>query len=178
LLRGSNSKDKHRHKCTALSQIYESGAPDSILFKLNPSPGRIFGINQTLPEIPRKTIMFELNNIELYNKALGINQSLEKVAKDLPRNTYFLANLLKKAAGAIPAEIAEANTQERSDERKNYFWAAWNAIQDCSGWIEIAARQGYIPEEKRNYFRVSLNDLSHMLQDLIRESKPTDVSLN
>jgi four helix bundle protein len=122
--------------------------------------------------------MFELNNIELYNKALGLNESLEKVAMDLPRNTYFLANLLKKSAGAIPLDIAEASTQESLDERKNSFWAACNAIRECSGWIEVAARQGYIDESKRNAFRVSLDDLSGMLQDLIRNSKVPEISQN
>ena len=122
--------------------------------------------------------MFQLKNIELYNEALGLNESLEKVANDLPRNTYFLANLLKKAAGSIPSDIAEGQAQKGYLEKKNYFWAAWNSIREASNWIEVAARQGFIDEETRNGFRSKLHDLSGQVQNLIRNSSSVEVSKN
>lgn len=122
--------------------------------------------------------MYLFENLDVYKLSVQFAALIEAQTKTFPKATTFLVDKMSMASNAIHQNLADAHSHWKSEQKKDFYWNARTAIQECSGLIEIASKRGLIGLEIRDQFRVQLNDLERMVQALIRgyEDKLEEVS--
>ncbi len=118
--------------------------------------------------------MYLFENLDIYNKAVGIAAVVEMATQDFPKSTDHFGRRINHSAFLIHRYVAEGHSRFKEEERKDFFWRARTAIQECSGLLEIAANQGLIDLTNRIAFRIKLDTLSTLIQGLIRGSEAED----
>jgi len=115
--------------------------------------------------------MYVFENLNLYNTSIAFAVTLENAADGFPPSIDYFADRLKQAARTIPAQIAEAHGHWKEEERREFFWKAREATQECAGLIEIAVRQNLINEKFRINVRLKLDTLQKMVQEALRSTE-------
>jgi four helix bundle protein len=112
--------------------------------------------------------MYIFENLDLYKKAIGFAAVVEFATESFPPSTDYFTDRLNKSATSIPYHVAEAHGHWKDEERRGFFWKAREATQECSGLLDIAARQGLISEGIKISFRNKLDQLQNHILDAIR----------
>ncbi len=115
--------------------------------------------------------MYVFEDLNLYSTAAGFAAVVELAAESFPRSTNYFTDRLNKAAASISTHVAEAHGHWKDEERRDFYWKAREATQECSGLLDVAARQGLISEGLKISFRTKLDNLHKLILDAIRNAE-------
>jgi four helix bundle protein len=118
--------------------------------------------------------MYVFETLDIYNKAVGFASVVELAGESFPASTDYFTDRLNRAAIAIRFNVAEAHGHWKDQERIGFFWKAREATNECSGLLDIAARQGLIGEGLKLSFRKRLDSLQKLILEAIRAAEKKD----
>lgn len=118
--------------------------------------------------------MYVFENLDIYNKAVGLAANIELTGESFPASTDYFTDRLNRAAIAIRMNVAEAHGHFKDEQRIQYYWKAREATHECSGLLDIAARQGLISEGLKLAFRTRLDSLQKLILEAIRKAEKKD----
>lgn len=115
--------------------------------------------------------MYVFENLDIYKNAVKLAAIVEYAAESFPASTEYFGDRLLKQVMTIPSHIAEAHGHWKDEERREFYWKAREATQECSGLTDIAARQGLIDDHLKQVIHLRLDGLQRMIQDVIRKTE-------
>ena len=93
--------------------------------------------------------MAEFRTVTAWQKAMDLVDSIYGITSTFPKSeTYCLAAQMKKAAAAIPSDIAEAKGRYTVPDQRHLYREARGSAQELETQIEIAMRQNFITQER------------------------------
>ena len=96
--------------------------------------------------------MSEIKNfrdLRVWQAGMDLVERVYKLTKAFPREeTYALATQTQRAAVSVPSNIAEGHTREHSKEYAHHLSMSQASLAEVETQIEIAARLGYVPNDK------------------------------
>ncbi len=113
--------------------------------------------------------MYVFADLNIYSKALKFAAVVELAAESFPPSTHYFTDRLNKSAESIPTNIAEAHGRWQDDQCGDFYWKAREATQECSGLLDIAARQGLISEGLKLSLRSKLDVLHKLILEAVRK---------
>lgn len=115
--------------------------------------------------------MYVFENLKIYQDAVKAAAAIEFAASGFPPSTEYFSDRLNRVAASIPSAIAEAHGHWKDEERREFFWKAREATQECSGLLDVAVRQGLLDERQRLYVRGCLDSVQRMIQEVLRTTE-------
>jgi four helix bundle protein len=109
--------------------------------------------------------MFE--NLDVYQKAVNLAETIITLTEDFPKGYYFLSDQLNRAALSVSTNLAEGNGRFTKNDRKHFFIIARGSVQECIPLVEIVKRKKLIHEAKYVELRNQLEIIAKMLSGLI-----------
>jgi four helix bundle protein len=110
---------------------------------------------------------FMFENLQVYQKAVDLADTIASHAETYPRGYYFLVDQLNRAALSIATNIAEGNGRFTKPDRKNFFTIARGSAQECVPLLEISKRRGFINDTQHAKLKSELEEIARMLSGLI-----------
>jgi four helix bundle protein len=97
----------------------------------------------------RAKVIRSYGDLEVYQRAMALVPQVHRLALDLPDfEKYNLADQMRRASKAIPANIAEGYGKKRSArEFKAYLTTALGSTNEMLVHLEIAAKLEYVPQQ-------------------------------
>ena len=87
------------------------------------------------------------------------------------KETYGLANQIRRAAVSIPSNIAEGAARQTKREFMNFLHIAQGSLSELDTQVELANRLEYLSDKTRNNLDEQMERIDKMLTGLIRHLK-------
>ena len=87
-----------------------------------------------------KTRIRDYRDLIVWQKAMDLAVASEKVCAQLPGRANHLASQMRRAAGSIPANIAEGNGRFSRPEYLRHLSIANGSVRELETHLELAAR--------------------------------------
>jgi len=114
--------------------------------------------------------MFKFENLKVWQKAIGLVEFIIKITEKIPQKDQFsLAEQLRRAALAIPTNIAEGSGRKSIKEASYFYNIAKGSVYEVISLIIITKRRGYCSEEKFNKVYELSDEIARMLSGLMRK---------
>ena len=95
-----------------------------------------------------------------------------EATRDFPKEElYGLTAQIRRAAGSIPANIAEGCGRGSNAELGRFLQIAIGSTLELEYQLLLAKELGYLAEERDVQFRAKLHELKSMLSTLLRKVK-------
>jgi four helix bundle protein len=108
-------------------------------------------------------------DLEVWQRRIVLVERVYQVTEEFPeREQYELTSQLRRAAVAIPSNIAEGWGYSSRDEYVYYLEQARSSLLEVETQIIIAERLSYIAEDTRNKLLQKTTAESKMLLSLMR----------
>jgi four helix bundle protein len=111
---------------------------------------------------------FLFEKLEVYQKAVSLDDQIAGLTQEFPRGYGFLADQLNRAALSIATNLAEGNGRFTKPDRKNFFTIARGSVQECVPLLEISKRRGLLDEVLQTALRLELETIAKMISGLIQ----------
>jgi four helix bundle protein len=115
-------------------------------------------------------------DLKTWQKAMDLAVESYRLTARMPRREiYGLSSQITRAAGSVPANIAEGNGRFSRGEYINQLSVAHGSLMELETHVELAARLEYLTEAARDAFFTRSGEVSAMLLALrngLRGSAP------
>ena len=93
-----------------------------------------------------------------------------KVTKAFPRDEiYGLTSQMRRAAVAIPSNVAEGFSRYHNREYRQFLFIALGSCAELETQVEVAYELGYFDESSQQNLLENLDHESRMLRNLIKK---------
>lgn len=107
-------------------------------------------------------------DLMVWNMAMELVPAIYEVARKLPRvEIYALGDQLRRAAVAVPANIAEGQARHHTREFIQFLGIAKGSLAETETLLIVAYRLNYITDEQLGYLETQIANLRRPLQGLI-----------
>ena len=111
-------------------------------------------------------------DLKVWRMAIDFVTQLYKVTEAFPKSEmYGLTSQLRRAAVSIPSNIAEGATRNHTKEFIQYLYISLASASEVDTQLIISYNLNYINEQELNTLSNELNEISKMLQGLIKSVK-------
>jgi four helix bundle protein len=112
--------------------------------------------------------MSDFRNLIAWKKAMDLVDAIYAVTSKFPGSElYGLASQMKKAANAIPSDIAEAKGRYTIPDQRHLYREARGSAQELETQIEIAMRQKFVPQERGAMLIAQTQEVCRLINGLI-----------
>lgn len=94
----------------------------------------------------KKTYIKNVRDLKAYRDALLFCKVMYEIAKRLPSDEYYLADLMKRSSCSVVANLAEGNTNYYYKREYNFFNTSLSQIAVLRSNLDLIRMQGYISE--------------------------------
>ena len=110
-----------------------------------------------------------------WQKATDLVIEIYARTEPFPKSEIFgLTNQMRRASVSIPSNIAEGQGRSSKKDFIHFLHIARGSLQELETQIIIAFRLEFLPENSRAFLLSLTNELSKILNGLIRALSPTD----
>jgi four helix bundle protein len=113
-------------------------------------------------------VPFAFEKLIVYQKSIGLADSICVATAAFPRAYLFLAYQLNRAALSIAANLAEGNGRYTAADRRHFFTIARGSVQECVPLLELARRRNLLTTEAHGQMVAELEEISRMVAGLVR----------
>jgi four helix bundle protein len=107
-------------------------------------------------------------DLEVWQKAMQLVEDVYKATQAFPREEQFaLTNQMRRAAVAVPSNIAEGHGRTGPKEYLHFLSIAHGSVMELETQVLIAQRLGYLEPEKSDCMLQGAGSVSMMLRALI-----------
>ena len=116
--------------------------------------------------------MHNLNELQVYKKALLYTKDVRKITKQFPKDEIFgLNSQFKRAADSIVLNIAEGAGNSSNKEFVHFLDYSIRSSFECKGCIDIALENKFINQTDYQMMLAETNELIAMLYGLQKHLK-------
>ena len=120
----------------------------------------------------KKTIN-SFRDLEVWQLGMDIAEKLYHVTKKFPNSERFsLTDQMRRAAIAIPSNIAEGQARHHLKEYMQFLYIALSSGAELDTQLELSYRFGYINQGEFKELHEQINILGRKLRRLIQNLKP------
>lgn len=113
--------------------------------------------------------MSDYEELKVYQKALIFVDRIYELTKDYPKEElYGIVSQLRRAAVSIVCNIAEGSGRYHDKEYIQFLRIARASVFECMALIEISQRRGYLAKDRADSLEKSGEEISKMLNALIK----------
>ena len=117
-----------------------------------------------------------LNRLQVYQRAQELAVFVyQHVLPEMPsEEKYGLTSQIRRVAASIPANVAEGYGRYYYQESIRFCYLARGSLMELSSHIDLAASQGYLPDETKTWLKEKmavLLKLIHGYINYLKESK-------
>lgn len=107
--------------------------------------------------------------LEIWRKAMDLAVAVYGRTREYPKDEQFgLSAQTRRAATAVPANIAEGQARRHTAEFRNFLSIALGSLAELETHLEMACRLGYMTPEDLEGLLSSSNELGRMIHGLRR----------
>jgi four helix bundle protein len=108
-------------------------------------------------------------DLEVWQKAMDLAEECYRATSDFPKQELFgLSSQIRRAASAIPANIAEGHGRQHTREFLNFVSIARGSLMELETHLLLSCRVGLITQEPLEPLLAATDDISRMLTGLRR----------
>lgn len=116
--------------------------------------------------------MQSYKELKVWQKSVDLALSLYKAALKFPKDElYGLSSQIKRAAVAIPSNIAEGFTRQHTAEYIQFLKIAFSSGAELETQLLIANKLGFLSEKEFYGLSADLSEIMRMLNGLIQKLK-------
>jgi four helix bundle protein len=116
--------------------------------------------------------MHNLEELQVYHKALVFTKSVRTAAKEFPKNELFgLTSQFKRAADSIVLNVAEGAGNSANKEFLRFLDYSIRSSFECKGCLDIALKNEFIDHKNHQTLLTDANELVAMLYGLQKHLK-------
>jgi four helix bundle protein len=110
--------------------------------------------------------------LEVWKQSMDLVLNIYQATDNFPsKETYGLANQIRRAAVSIPSNIAEGAARQTKREFMNFLHIAQGSLSELDTQVELANRLEYLSDKTRNNLDEQMERIDKMLTGLIRHLK-------
>jgi four helix bundle protein len=99
--------------------------------------------------------------------AMKLTEDIYRTAESLPtRETYALANQIRRAAVSIPSNIAEGHARSSTKDYLRFVSISQGSLAEAETQLELAHRLGYTTQAELLSLLEQTNEVGRMLNGL------------
>jgi four helix bundle protein len=107
--------------------------------------------------------------LTVWSKSMNLVEAIYKQTRLFPREEiYGLTSQLRRAAVAIPSNIAEGQSRNTSGEFVQFLGISRGSLAELETQLELAARLGYLPADFLDGLLQQCTEIGKMINALIR----------
>jgi four helix bundle protein len=111
-------------------------------------------------------------DLEVWQKAMDLVVESYRLTNSFPKSeTYGLASQIQRAAGSVPANIAEGHGREHLGDYLHHLSMANGSLMELETHLLVAGRLGYVQQEQVGRICEMTGEVGRMLAGLIRSLK-------
>ena len=111
-------------------------------------------------------------DLNVWKMAINFVTSLYKITESFPKSEmYGLTSQLRRASVSIPSNIAEGASRNHNKEFIQYLYISLASASEVDTQLIISNNLNFIDDVKLNKLSSELNEISKMLQGLIKSVK-------
>ena len=108
-------------------------------------------------------------DLDVWNKAMDLVAHIYSISLAFPKEEiYGLVSQMRRAAVSIPSNIAEGSARGHSKEYRQYLMISLGSASELETQLLISNRLGYLDFEVCEGMIIQINNISRMLQGLIK----------
>ncbi len=116
--------------------------------------------------------MHNLEELQVYHKALIFTKTVRKIVKAFPKDELFgLISQFKRAADSIVLNIAEGAGNSSNKEFIHFLDYSIRSSFECKGCLDIALENSFVNEDEHQKMITNANELIAMLYGLQKHLK-------
>ncbi len=116
-----------------------------------------------------KTMAFQFEKLEVYQKALDWVEAIELLCESLKgKVSYSMIDQLSRASLSIPLNIAEGNGRWHKGDKRQFFWIARGSTFECVPIIQVLHRKNLLNEPQYAGYYEQLDVIAKMLTNLVK----------
>jgi len=118
-------------------------------------------------------------DLDVWKRGIDFVSLLYKVTASFPKDEiYGLTSQMRRSGVSIPSNIAEGSARNHDAEFRQFLYVALGSSAELDTQLVIARKLEYLNEA--DYFQLSneLNEISRMLQGLIKSIKKFKTTTN
>ncbi len=120
--------------------------------------------------------MKDFRRLKVWHKGHALVLMVYEATRDFPKEElYGLTSQLRRAAGSIPANIAEGCGRGGNAELGRFLQIAMGSTLELEYHLLLAKDLGYLAEEWDVQLRAKVHELKSMLSTLLRKVKSESV---
>ncbi len=110
-----------------------------------------------------------VKDLDVFKKAHKLTVSLYKNTKKFPKHEkYGIVNQIRRASSSINANLLEGSHRNTRGEYKQLVGIARGSVGELKYHLLLAKDLGYIPKEKYEIYEKEINEVSKMLNGLVK----------
>lgn len=108
----------------------------------------------------------------VWKKAIDFVKHIYTMTAQFPKEEqYSIVSQMRRAAVSIPSNMAEGAARHSDKEKVNFFYMARGSLSELDTQIEICESLGYLRPGDKNASQEQMDELSAMLNGLIRAQR-------
>ena len=106
----------------------------------------------------------------VWQKAQSFALDVSRATSKLPNeaNARVMGNQLLRAAGSVPANIAEGYGRYSQGAYRNHLSIARGSLFECESWIDLMMQDGHLSAEVANPLLERCHELARLLTERMR----------
>lgn len=115
--------------------------------------------------------MHNFKKLKVWEKSQRLTLDIYKATSTFPKHEIFaLTSQMRRAAYSVPSNIAEGAGRSTHNEFLRFLRIALGSASELSYFILLSKDLKYIPEEDYRLLNISVDEVSKMIQGLIKNS--------
>lgn len=111
-----------------------------------------------------KEFIYQFEKLEVWQLAMELTKDTYKIVSKFPSDEkYNLNSQLKRAAISIGSNIAEGSGRSSKMDRAHFINISFSSALECMSLMVTAHELGFVDEETRELYRLSINQLTNKL---------------
>jgi len=107
--------------------------------------------------------------LKIWNKTMDLIEKTYLVTEKYPgQELYGLSSQMRRASVSVASNIAEGSARRGQNEKIQFYTIARSSLSELDAQLEISLRLGYINQITGSSITESLDEVSRMLQGLIK----------
>jgi four helix bundle protein len=108
-------------------------------------------------------------DLRVWQDAMTLAESCYRLTRQFPRDEVFgLTSQIRRAAGSIPANIAEGHGRENTGSFVQHLRISQGSLKEMETHLLLADRVGIVPEQDLQPVLAQCESLGKMIRALIR----------
>jgi four helix bundle protein len=109
-------------------------------------------------------------DLDIWKKGVLLSIEIYSLTSAFPDNEqYGITSQIRRATTSIPANIAEGYGRESSKNYVQFLKISRGSLYELDTFLIIALGLNYIDKEQRNHLNVKIEELSKMINSLIKK---------